>query len=92
MTTNSSPPMVTPAALISVLAWRNSRLTNLYGAEMRTAFSTCGIASKRFQAGGDVAGAHGADDDALFAFNGVDLVAELFDPRLHLGDFFFRGM
>ena len=45
MTTNSSPPMVAPATVISVFSGRNSLLTNLYGAEMRTAFSTWGMAS-----------------------------------------------
>src|ERR1700761_3610723 len=46
MTTNSSPPISTP--LLSAMRVRpdlNCLLTNLYGAEMRTTFSTCGMAS-----------------------------------------------
>ena len=46
MTMNSSPPISTP--LLSAMRVRpdlNCLLTNLYGAEMRTTFSTCGMDS-----------------------------------------------
>jgi hypothetical protein len=45
ITTNSLPPISVPFTLIRVFPGRNSLLTNLYGAEIRTTFSTCGMAS-----------------------------------------------
>src|SRR5467141_2639472 len=45
ITTNSAPPISVPFTFILVLPARNSLLTNLYGAEIRTTFSTCGMAS-----------------------------------------------
>src|SRR5580658_8740782 len=44
-TMNSSPPISTPFTRIAECSFLNSRLTNLYGAEMRTARSTPGVAS-----------------------------------------------
>ena len=46
----------------------------------------------RFQASGDVAHADHADHDALFAFDGVDLVAEIADALAHLVDLLPAGM
>src|ERR1044072_2362258 len=43
---------------------------------------------ERFETGGDVARAHRADPHALLAFDGVDLVPELFDPLAPFGDLF----
>src|SRR6266480_1222219 len=45
ITTNSPPPISVPFTLICVFSLRNSLLTNLYGAEIRTTLSTCGMAS-----------------------------------------------
>ncbi len=45
ITTNSSPPMTVPFTRTRVFPARNCLLTNLYGAEMRTTFSTCGMDS-----------------------------------------------
>src|ERR1700719_1653988 len=45
ITINSPPPISRPFTRICVRPARNSLLTNLYGAEMRTTFSTCGMAS-----------------------------------------------
>ena len=45
ITTNSPPPISVPFTFILVFPARNSLLTNLYGAEIRTTLSTCGMAS-----------------------------------------------
>ena len=45
ITMSSAPPTSTASILMTLGSLRNSRLTNLYGAEMRTAVSTPGVAS-----------------------------------------------
>ena len=47
---------------------------------------------ERFQAGGDVADADDADDDALLAFDGMDLIAELRDALADVVDFCSGGV
>ncbi len=46
ITMNSSPPISRPFTLMSERPGLNSLLTNLYGAEMRMARSTPGVASR----------------------------------------------
>ena len=57
---------------------------------MRMTFSTCGMASTDSRHGSDVADADDADDDALFAFDGVHFVAELFHDAANLVDLLTR--
>ena len=45
ITMNSPPPISTPFTRMAERSFLNSRLTNLYGAEMRMALSTPGVAS-----------------------------------------------
>ena len=53
---------------------------------MRTALSTCGMASTRFEAGGNVAHAHHADHHPLLALDGVHLVTEVLNALADLFD------
>ena len=54
---------------------------------MRMAFSTCGSGFDGFEAGRDVADADNTDDDALFTFDGVNLVAEVANDAANFVDF-----
>ena len=87
MTMNSSPPISSPFTRTCVRPARNSLLTNLYGAEMRTTFSTCGMASTRFQARGHIAHSDDSDHDALLSLDGMHFVAEIFDLVANFIDF-----
>src|SRR5262249_15185099 len=55
------------------------------------AFDT-GRGFERFEAGGDIADADDADDDALFALDRVDFVPELADTFAAVVDFLARGV
>ncbi len=89
ITMNSSPPISQPSTRMRVRSVRYSLLTNLYGAEMRTAFSTCGMASTDSRQAVVSPSADGADHDALLALDGVDLVAEVPNALAHLLDLLF---
>jgi len=86
ITMNSSPPISQPFTRMRVRSLRNSRLTNLYGAEMRTAFSTCGNRFHRFETGRSIADADSADHHALLTLDRVDLITEVPYSLAHLLD------
>src|SRR5580704_11822028 len=83
ITTNSSPPITVPFTRTRVFPARNCLLTNLYGAEMRTTFSTCGM---------DSSDSHHANYHALLPFDRVHFVAEMCNLVAHFIDLLPRGV